>query len=280
MTADLIDNEALIRLLVFVAIFITMAAWETLAPRRVRLVSIASRWVANFGILLVDVLAVRLLFPIAAVGFAGVASANGWGLFNLLDLSVWLECVLGLILLDLAIYAQHVITHKVPVLWRLHRVHHADPDFDVSTAIRFHPIEILLSMLFKAVLIFTIGPSVVTVILFEILLNGCAVFNHANAKLPESVDRVLRRVLVTPDMHRVHHSTTRTESDSNFGFSLSIWDRIFGTYQPQPHDGHENMTIGMPTARGHFTSARLFDMLLLPFWRKVGTASKTESSLP
>jgi len=228
--------------------------------------------------LLIDVFAVRLLFPIAAVGFAGVASSNDWGMLNRLDLPLWLACVLALVLLDLAIYTQHVVTHKVPLLWRLHRVHHSDPDFDISTAIRFHPIEILLSMLFKALLIFALGPPVVAVIIFEILLNGCAVFNHANARLPESLDRALRRILVTPDMHRVHHSTRRPESDANYGFSLAIWDRIFGTYQAQPQAGHTDMTIGMPLAQGYFTSARLSDMLRLPFWHKV--TARAESNSP
>ena len=194
------------------------------------------------------------------------AGAQGWGLFNALDWPLWLEFLLAVLIFDFAIWAQHLITHKVPVLWRLHRVHHADRDMDVTTAIRFHPVEIALSMGLKIGLVYLIGPSVIAIVVFEILLNGTAMFNHANLRLPLGVDRLLRMVLVTPDMHRVHHSVHRHEHDSNYGFSLSLWDRLFGTYIAQPEKGHDEMIVGLQWQDER--PAKLGWLLALPFFRK------------
>ncbi|EPX76853.1 sterol desaturase family protein [Litoreibacter arenae] len=242
------EHEAFIRLAVFIGLFILFAAMETLAPRRVRSQPRKSRWTTNWAIVILDTVTLRALaifMPLLAVGAAYDAAGKGWGFFNTVDWPVWLEITLAILILDFAIWAQHLITHKVPLLWRLHQVHHADVDIDVTTAIRFHPIEIALSMLLKIGLVYLMGPAGVAVILFEIILNGTAMFNHANIKLPLRLDAILRKVLVTPDMHRVHHSVHRAEHDSNYGFSLSIWDRIFRTYISQPSEGHDGMKIGL-----------------------------------
>lgn len=242
------ENEALIRLGVFAGLFLLFAFLETQAPRRRLGRPRATRWVTNWAITIIDTLTLRALalgLPLLAVGAAVDAQAQGWGLFNALDWPVWVEVLLAVLILDFAIWAQHLITHKVPILWRLHRVHHADTDIDVTTAIRFHPVEIALSMLLKIGLVYLLGPAAVAVVLFEIILNGTAMFNHSNLKLPLWLDAVLRKLLVTPDMHRVHHSVHRHEHDSNYGFSLSVWDRIFGTYIAQPEAGHEGMQIGL-----------------------------------
>lgn len=242
------ENEALIRMTVFLGLFALFAALEAWAPRRARSQPITSRWTTNWAIIIVDTLALRALaiaLPLLAVGAAVDAGNNGWGLFNAIGLPVWIEVVMAILILDFAIWLQHLITHKVPFLWRLHQVHHADVDIDVTTAIRFHPLEILMSMLLKIGLVYLLGPAALAVILFEIILNGTAMFNHANIKLPLWLDAIVRRVLVTPDMHRVHHSTERAEHDSNYGFALSIWDQIFGTYIAQPADGHDEMKIGL-----------------------------------
>lgn len=262
------ENEALIRLGIFIGLFTLFALLEAIAPRRVRSQPRRTRWVTNWIISILDTLTLRALafgLPLLAVGAAMDAGRNGWGLFNMLALPGWLEILLAVLIFDFAIWLQHLITHKVPVLWRLHRVHHADRDFDVSTAIRFHPVEIALSMLLKVGLVYLLGPAAIAVILFEILLNGTAMFNHANIKLPLSLDRVVRLVLVTPDMHRVHHSDIRAEHDSNYGFALSVWDRLFGTYIAQPAHGHESMTIGLKWQDDK--PARLGWSLTLPFRR-------------
>lgn len=263
------ENEAVLRLSLFLGLFILFAVAEALAPRRSRTVQRGRRWLTNLSITVINAVLLRLMaisLPLLAIGAALDASRNGWGLFNHLDWPGWIEVTLSVLILDFAIWAQHLITHKVPILWRLHRVHHADRDMDVTTAIRFHPVEIALSMLLKIGLVYLLGPSALAVLIFEILLNGTSLFNHANLKLPLAVDAVLRRVLVTPDMHRVHHSVLRAEHDSNYGFALSIWDRIMGTYVAQPGDGHEKMTVGLrwqdkrPTQLGW--------SLWLPFQRK------------
>ena len=263
------ENEAVIRLAVFLTLFAVLAALEALAPRRVRRQQRASRWVTNWGITLLNTLTLRALafaLPLLAVGAALDASAQGWGLFNALDWPLWIEVILVVLILDFAIWLQHLVTHKVPVLWRLHRVHHADVDMDVTTAIRFHPVEIALSMLLKIGLVYLIGPAAIAVVTFEILLNGTAMFNHSNLRLPLWLDAGLRRVLVTPDMHRVHHSVHRSEHDSNYGFSLSIWDRLFGTYIAQPAKGHDDMTVGLEWQDDR--PSRLGWSLALPFGRK------------
>ena len=263
------ENEAVIRLSVFLGLFALFALAETVAPRRERVQPRARRWITNWSITIANTLILRALaigLPLLAVGAAIDASNNGWGLFNNIGLPLWLEFLLAVLILDLAIWFQHLITHKIPLLWRLHRVHHADRDMDVTTAIRFHPVEIALSMFLKVGLVYLLGPAAWAVIVFEILLNGTAMFNHANIKLPLPVDRLVRLVLVTPDMHRVHHSVHRSEHDSNYGFALSIWDRMFGTYTPQPGEGHEGMTVGLEWQDDR--PSTLAWSLALPFFRK------------
>jgi len=263
------ENELFIRLGVFFGLFTALACIETLLPRRARAQTRTARWPTNWGISILNpgtLQLVAIAVPALAAGAALDASTHGWGLFNQIAAPVWLELVLAILIFDFAIWLQHLITHKVPLLWRLHRVHHADRDMDVTTAIRFHPVEIALSMLLKVGLVYALGPSVLAIILFEILLNGTAMFNHANIRLPLSLDRIVRRVLVTPDMHRVHHSVHRHEHDSNYGFSLSIWDRLFGTYIAQPAAGHDEMTVGLQWQDDR--PARLDWSLALPFRKK------------
>ena len=243
------DLELLIRICAFALIFAAMALWEVAAPRRTLAVGRRLRWPHNLGILLVDVLAVRILVPTAAVGAALLAAGRGWGLFHLLGLRLSVAALLGFLALDLVIYGQHVLFHKVPVLWRLHRMHHADLDIDVTTGGRFHPFEVLISMLIKIATVVAFGIPVVAVLLFEVVLNATSMFNHANVAMPPTLDRILRLIVVTPDMHRVHHSVLRRETDSNFGFNLPWWDRLFGTYRAQPEAGHAGMTIGLPVFR-------------------------------
>jgi sterol desaturase/sphingolipid hydroxylase (fatty acid hydroxylase superfamily) len=241
-----------------------MACWEWRRPRRSLALSRWRRWPANLGLAVLNGLAVRLAVPVLAVSAAQEVTARAWGLFNLLDVPFWLACGVSLLALDLAIYAQHVIFHKAPWLWRLHRMHHTDTGFDVSTALRFHPLEIMLSMLIKVTLVVVLGTPAVAVLLFEIILNATAMFNHGNVRLPETADRVLRLFLVTPDMHRVHHSIHREETDSNFGFNLPWWDHLFGTYRAQPRDGHAGMAIGLEIFRD-YRSLSLPWLLLQPF---------------
>lgn len=263
------QHEALIRLTIFITLFVLFAVAETLLPRRERQQSRARRWLTNLSMSLLNTVTLRLIsfaLPLLAVGAAIDAGAQGWGLLNQITLPNWVEVTLAVLIFDFAIWAQHLVTHKIPLLWRLHRVHHADRDFDVSTAVRFHPVEIALSMLLKILLVYLIGPSALAIVLFEILLNGTALFNHANLRLPPRLDAVIRLVLVTPDMHRVHHSSQRREHDSNYGFALSIWDRIFATYISQPEAGHEDMQIGLQWQDSG--PAKLGWSLRLPFTRK------------
>ncbi|MFN3614567.1 MAG: sterol desaturase family protein [Rubrimonas sp.] len=261
--------EPIVRVGVFLGVFALMAAWEVTAPRRRLQHSRPRRWGTNWAIVMLDTGLVRLLFPLAAVGAAMDAQAQGWGLFNVLGAPFWLAFVLTLLAMDFAIWAQHLISHKVPALWRLHQVHHADPDIDVTTAIRFHPVEIALSMVLKIGLVYALGAPAAAVVAFEIILNGMAMFNHANIRLSPGVDRWLRLVVVTPDMHRVHHSVHRHEHDANYGFNLSIWDRLFGVYIPQPEAGHDGMEIGLkPWRKGEPTG--LWFSLTLPFRRLRG----------
>jgi sterol desaturase/sphingolipid hydroxylase (fatty acid hydroxylase superfamily) len=239
------SGELFLRLGVFFGIFAVMAFWELRTPMRSLVAPRLGRWTTNWSISALDAVVVRLIFGAAAAGAAIDAEASGTGLFNALDWPGWVEVLAVFVILDLAIWAQHLASHKIPLLWRLHRVHHADRDIDVTTAIRFHPIEIALSMGLKIGLVYALGAPLAAVILFEVVLNGAAMFNHANVKLPPRVDAVLRQVVVTPDMHRVHHSVLRREHDANYGFNLSIWDRLFRTYVSQPEGGHEGMTIGL-----------------------------------
>jgi sterol desaturase/sphingolipid hydroxylase (fatty acid hydroxylase superfamily) len=258
-------HEAAIRLASFLGIFALMAAWEVLAPRRALTLSRALRWGNNLGLVAFNTVLLRLLFPAAAAGMAAFAAAQGWGLLNHFPVPYWVAVVLGVIAMDFVIWLQHVMVHAVPVLWRLHRVHHADLDYDLTTGARFHPLEIILSMLIKLATIMVLGPPVLAVILFEIILNGMAMFNHANVRLPAALDRILRWVVVTPDMHRVHHSVEDDETNSNFGFNLSWWDRLLGTYRDQPRGGHEGMTIGIRGYRNPRQVTWLPGLLSLPF---------------
>jgi len=258
-------HEAAIRLGFFLGIFALVALWEVLSPRRMLTVSKAVRWVNNLGLVALDTVLLRLLFPAAAVGMAAVATEQGWGLLSHFQVPFWISVPVALIAMDFVIWLQHVMVHAVPALWRLHRVHHADLDYDLTTGARFHPIEIVLSMLIKFAAIMVLGPPVVAVILFEVILNGMAMFNHGNVGLPSGLDRALRWLVVTPDMHRVHHSVEDDETNSNFGFNLSWWDRLFGTYRDQPRGGHEHMTIGIRKYRDPREVAWLPGLLALPF---------------
>ncbi|HEX2332179.1 MAG TPA: sterol desaturase family protein [Burkholderiales bacterium] len=256
--------EGPIRLAAFLAVFAAVALWELAAPRRKALHGRRARWPHNLGLLLVDALALRLLAPGAVVGVALAAEAHGWGFLNLVAAPSWLAFVIAIVLLDLVVYFQHVMFHAVPTLWRLHRVHHADQDFDVTTGTRFHPIEILLSVLIKCAAVAALGAPALAVLVFEVVLNATAMFNHANASLPARADRWLRWLVVTPDMHRVHHSVFYDESSSNFGFNLSWWDRLFGTYRAQPRLGHDAMAVGIDAFRSA-EDLRLDRLLVQPF---------------
>jgi sterol desaturase/sphingolipid hydroxylase (fatty acid hydroxylase superfamily) len=259
----MIEHETAIRLGAFLGVLSVLAVAEALWPRRAASVPRGPRWFNNLAIVALDALLLRLLFPVLAVGWALQLEARGWGLFNLLDWPVWLEGMLAVLLLDLAIYWQHRIMHRVPLLWRLHRMHHSDLDFDASTGIRFHPLEILLSMLIKLAIVTLLGAGAVAVLLFEVLLNATSLFEHANLRIPASVDRRLRWLLVTPDMHRVHHSIHGDEYNRNFGFNFPWWDRLFSSYRAQPRDGHLAMTIGLRQFRTE-TDQRLDRLLLQP----------------
>ena len=245
MSDFVLNHEASLRMGVFISILLLMMGVEALFPRKNRALGRTHRWVSNLLIVIIDSIFVRLLFPIVAVGVAALSVKNGWGLLNLTPLPDWLEIVVALILLDMAIYWQHVAFHRISFFWSFHKVHHVDRDIDVTTGLRFHPIEIVFSLAYKLAVVLVLGAPVLAVILFEIILNGCAMFNHSNVKLPLSVDRVLRRFIVTPDMHRVHHSIHMHETNSNYGFSLSLWDRIFKSYIDQPKAGHDDMVIGL-----------------------------------
>jgi sterol desaturase/sphingolipid hydroxylase (fatty acid hydroxylase superfamily) len=260
----ILNNEKYIRMSFFFGIFLIMAIWELVAPRRTLNSPKSTRWLNNLGIVFLNSFILRLIFPTAAVGMALLAHERSWGLFNNFDLPYFAVVAVSIIALDMMIYLQHVMVHAVPALWRLHRMHHADTDIDVTTGARFHPIEIILSMLIKFSAIVVLGAPVVAVLIFEVLLNATAMFNHSNVKLPATLDRLLRILIVTPDMHRVHHSINDFETNSNFGFNLSIWDRIFGTYQAQPVDGHTNMTIGIKQFRDTKWLS-LPRLLLIPF---------------
>lgn len=259
-----LTSEPAIRLICFVGVLSAMALFELAAPRRRLVLGRTWRWFTNLGLVVIDTVALRVLFPFLAVGMAEIAAARGWGLFNWIDLPLWFEVAAAVILLDLAIYAQHVASHRIPLLWRVHQVHHADRDIDVTTGLRFHPVEICLSMLWKFVVVIALGPTGFAVFLFEVILNGTAMFNHSNVRLPLALDRIVRLAVVTPDMHRVHHSVIRREHDTNYGFSLSVWDRFFRTYTDQPEKGHDGMTIGLNPYQTD-RPARLDWSLLLPF---------------
>lgn len=263
MTDTLLANEPLIRIGFFLSVLTLMALWEVAAARRPQQIGRLTRWPSNLLIVVLDTLAVRLVFPIAAVGTAFMASENGWGLLHLVSLPGWFAVVVSVLVLDAAIYFQHRLFHAVPWLWRLHRMHHADLEFDVTTGLRFHPIEIILSMAIKLAVVLALGAPALAVVIFEVLLNATSMFNHGNVRLPLWFDRYLRLFVVTPDMHRVHHSAIVRETDSNFGFNLPWWDRLFGTYRAQPEKGHLGMTIGIEDFRT-VKDLRLDRMLIQP----------------
>jgi len=266
----LIEHEILIRLSFFFGVFVIMAFWEILAPRRKLIVSKIMRWSNNLALVFLNSFILRVLFPTAAVGMAVFAKEEGWGIYHYYDISFVIMVITSVVILDAIIYLQHVMVHAVPLLWRLHRVHHADPDFDVTTGSRFHPLEIILSMLIKFAVIAVLGPPVIAVIIFEILLNATAMFNHSNVRLNKTVDKLLRLFIVTPDMHRVHHSVEVDETNSNFGFNLPWWDWLFGTYKAQPRAGHENMLIGIKDYNQVKQVTWLSGILTLPFAGKSG----------
>ena len=266
----ILGNELPIRLGFFFSIFAVMAAWEILSPRRKLSVPKGLRWANNLGLVFLNSIILRLLFPAAAVGVALIAQQQGWGLLNYYPLPFMLSIVIAVVAMDFVIYLQHVMTHALPLLWRLHRVHHADLDYDVTTGARFHTIEIILSMLIKFAAVMLLGPPVVAVVIFEVLLNATAMFNHSNVFIPEKIDRFVRLFIVTPDMHRVHHSIHAPLANSNFGFNLPWWDRLFGTYVAQPLEDHTEMELGLEGFRNPKQVDRLPGMLMLPFVRQLG----------
>lgn len=261
----IIEHELVLRVGAFALTFVAVALWELAAPQRRLTLPRALRWRSNLGLVLLNSLVLRVLLPTAAVGVAAVASAQGWGVLNVWQLPAWAAVVLAVVALDFVVWLQHVMVHAVPVLWRLHRVHHADLDCDLTTGARFHPIEIGLSMGIKFAAIVLLGAPVLAVVVFEVLLSSCAMFNHGNIRLPARVDRMLRYLVVTPDMHRVHHSVEDDETNCNFGFNLTLWDRLLGTYRDQPRAGQQGMVIGIRDHRDPMEVAHLGGMLRLPF---------------
>lgn len=272
MTRTLLAYQDLLRLGVFAGVLATMLVWEAVAPRRARSATRLRRWPGNFGAAVTGALLLRVVFPVTAVAWAGALEARGTGLIPALGAPAWFAVPFAIVALDLAIWAQHVVFHRVPLLWRLHRMHHADTDLDATSGARFHPIEIGLSMAIKFAVIAALGAPAAAVLVFEVLLNACATFNHANAFLPPRADSRLRAFVVTPDMHRIHHSWRRDETDSNFGFCLPWWDRLFGTYRAAPADGQVGMTIGLAEFRDP-AEARLDRMLTQPFRDTAGQAA-------
>ncbi len=268
------DQE--IRTYAFLSIIISVMIWELIAPKRPLVQSKIKRWLNNISLVGLDTLLVKLLLPAGAFGVALWAEKQGLGLFNNLDMSMSAKIILSVIILDMIIYWQHRLFHVVPLFWRLHQVHHADRDIDVTSGLRFHPIEIFISMLIKFVAVIALGAPALAVVLFEVILNGMAMFNHGNIRLPKALDSVLRLLFVTPDVHRVHHSILKHETNSNYGFNLSIWDRIFGSYHAQPDLGHDKMTIGLEQYQGDTPTASIVWMLKLPFTEKGGIYSQPD----
>jgi sterol desaturase/sphingolipid hydroxylase (fatty acid hydroxylase superfamily) len=276
MNLPVAKNELWIRLGFFFGILIIMFLWEVIMPRRRLTTSKNTRWFSNLSLVLIDSVAARLAFPAGLAGVAFVAQQRGWGMFSFFELPFFLKIVLGVLILDLAIYLQHVMFHSAPLLWRLHMVHHSDMDIDVTTGVRFHPIEIILSMGIKMVVVVLIGAPVLAVLIFEIILNGTSMFNHGNVRYPQSADSIIRLLVVTPEMHRVHHSTIRWETNSNLGFNFPWWDRLFGTYRDQPAKGHLEMTIGLDQYKEPKKLTLLW-LIALPFIGKLGKYPMTRS---
>jgi sterol desaturase/sphingolipid hydroxylase (fatty acid hydroxylase superfamily) len=262
-------TDMLIRLTAFLSVFSVMALWELLTPRRRLTTPKGRRWAANLTIVVLDAVIIRLLFAAGAVGAAIFAADRGWGLLNQLNWPGWVEIVLAVVGLDLVLYLQHVLFHAVPQFWRLHMVHHADLDCDVTTGLRFHPIEVALSMVIKLAAVTAIGPPPLAVVIFEVLLNATSMFNHSNIRMPPAVDRMLRWFIVTPDMHRIHHSMVTRETNTNFGFNLPWWDKLLGTYRTEPTAGQEGMTLGLEQYRD--PTRTLTRLLVLPFVGTTGT---------
>lgn len=261
----LVTDHNAIRLGCFVTMLMIMRLWEFAVPMRELKFPTPRRWLNNLSVMLISTVLLRLLFPTAVAGIALYTQAKGWGLFNQFEVSFLLTSLICVVALDLVIYWQHRLLHAIPLFWRVHRMHHADLDFDVSTGVRFHPIEIILSMVIKSVAIVILGVPAVVAIAFEVLLSATALFNHANVRLPVGLDHYLRWVLVTPNMHRVHHSTENDETNHNFGFNLACWDRLFGTYRTWPRTSHEVMDIGIPSFRRPRICQGLWGMLTIPF---------------
>lgn len=264
MVAANMENEALIRVTFFLVLFLFFALWEVISPRRALTTSKRKRWFVNIAIAVINSVALRLISGIGAYSMALTADTYGWGLFNNVGVPYWTAVLVSVILLDFTIYLQHFVFHLVPILWRLHMVHHTDLDIDVTSGTRFHPVEILLSMGIKIGVVFLLGAPALAILIFEIILNGTSMFNHSNISIPVWMDRIVRLFIVTPDMHRVHHSIIVEERNSNFGFNLSLWDRILGTYRSQPEAGHEMMVIGLKAFRDG-GRLRLLSLLRLPF---------------
>lgn len=275
----LLNHEPTIRLITFLTVLISMMVWEVATPRRRQEIPKVLRWTNNLSLVVIDTAILRLAFPVLAVGLASIAKINGWGLFNMIDLPLWVAVILAIMLLDLATYVQHIVFHAVPGLWRLHRMHHADLEFDATTGLRFHPAEIVLSMTVKLALVLAIGAPAVAVLAFEVILNAASIFNHSNIAMSPAVDRVVRLFLVTPDMHRVHHSIEPRETNANFGFSVPWWDRLFGTYLAQPAKGHLEMKIGIEQFRSR-RELWLDRMLVQPLREIAESKAKREQSVP
>lgn len=276
MLESFLDNDVLLRLSIFLVVFAVFAIWEIFAPRRRKSLPKMMRWVNNVSISVINVLTTRLIIPVTLVFVAGSAESSNIGLLNSVELPAWLAIVIAVLLFDLALYTQHIIFHKVHFLWRLHRMHHADLDFDVTTGIRFHPVEILLSLTIKMLMVLAIGAPIIAVLIFEVLLSTTSLFNHANIRIPLAIDKLLRLFLVTPDMHRVHHSVVPNETNSNFGFNLPWWDYIFSTYRAQPKAGHDKMVIGLEYFRDT-RELRLDRLLLQPFMKATTESLEIQS---
>lgn len=257
--------EPSIRFSFFVSILGLMMLWEAISPRRQLSVPRLMRWSSNIGLLALGTMMLRAVFPLAAVGVAKIAEESGWGLFHILALARWQTILLSIIGLDLAVYLHHVLFHALPTLWQFHKVHHTDLDFDVTTGLRFHPLEILLSMGSKLAIVLLLGTPAVAVLIFEVVLNATSMFNHGNVRLPNWLDRLLRFFVVTPDMHRIHHSAIPEETNSNLGFNLPWWDYVFGTYRARPSVGYAKMTIGLAGYQKNLRVEQLHWMLILPF---------------
>ena len=263
----ILENETYIRVFIFILTLAVIAFYEYKHPKRTLLISKTIRWLNNLSLVFISSILIKLLFPLAAFGVAYYMEAKSFGLLHLFELSYFIKVLIAVILLDLIIYWQHRIFHKVDFFWKFHKVHHSDMDFDLSTGIRFHPIEIIFSMLIKICFITILGAPALAVLIFEILLNSCSIFNHSNIKLPYKIDKILRYFIITPDFHRVHHSIHNDELNSNFGFSLSLWDRIFDSYTKSPKDGYDKMTIGLKEYQNKKGNIFIYDLIKMPFIR-------------